>query len=370
MIRTNSLLFIFVSYFLLACTLHGNEDISQEKEKSTAKVLYAKYQSFPKIVYSKQRFNVVLELNVFLDDDQFFRITSDLDNGKNITLTNKEIIWYMNDDNQYEATLNFKINDKKFVFPSITISLFDRSGKLIDSLVLKKPNIQFRKIAINQERYSNIIADKLQVVSSKARQFSNDEIMLLLEMDATNGNLEDFFLEKYKNQGIKDIVVSKKSQKIFYFVMVPIFEKEVVFNYYNPKTKEFIGISVPIELKEELVSTQTNLNPYENDMTFYKKIILIMVILILLMIYLFRKKRKYLIIAMLVMIILISFYLPNKKILIKANEKVYILPTQSSTIFKILKENEEAEILKEIDGYTKILFKNNQIGWIKNDRKN
>ena len=364
--KSNNIFIVFVLFILSFANLFALE--SQENIYKS-KVLYSKYKNYPKVVFTKQRFNVSLELSIFLPDDQFFKITTNIGDGKNIELLEKDLIWYMNENNKYETTLLFKAQDDDFEFPNITVTVLNRDGDIFDSEVVKKPVIDFRKIAINQEHYSNIIASQLEVKSAKARQYSNEEIMVLLEIDGNEGNLEEFFLSKYKNQGIKDIEIKDSQQKIFYFVMVPIFEKELSFEYYNPLKSQFIKIDVPIDIKEELVSTQTDLNPYENDFDFYKRIALIIFILLLLMVYLFKSKKIFLIIALICMIYLIVLLLPNKTLILKANEKVYILPTQNSTVFKILRHNEEVEVLgtNDTQKYKKVLFKNNQIGWIKND---
>ena len=245
MIRNKTLITLFVSLFF-TFFVHANELDSVNEENSfvnisaisgqnetvvpkyQAKVLYTKYKSHPKVVFTKQRFDITVSLSVFLDDDQFFRISSEMSGGKNIELLSEEIVWYMTEDKKYETTLKFKAGSEAFVFPNINIDIMDRDGVLIDSEVLKKPEIHFRKIAINQKRYSNVIANDLEVVTVKATQFSNDEIMVVLEIEAQNGNLEEFQITKYENQGLKDIVTQKNSQKIYYFVMVPIDRKSVV----------------------------------------------------------------------------------------------------------------------------------------------
>lgn len=362
--RNKHVLLFFVSLLLLCSSLFAYEEGEQNYK---SKILYSKAIHYPKVVFTKQRFSVTLELSIFLPDEQFFKIVTNIGNGTNIDLIENDIVWYVNNNNKYETTLLFKAQEEKFIFPKMDITVMDRDGTILDSEIVKIPQIDFRKIAINQERYSNIIATELSVISAKSRQYSNEEIMVLLEMDGVNGNLEEFFLSRYKNQGLKDIVAKENQQKIFYFVMVPIFEKEINFEYYNPTESKFVKVNIPIEIKEELVSTQTDLNPYENDLDFYKKIALIIVVFLLLILFLFRSKKIYLVVAIALMIYIIVISLPNKKIVLQANEKVYILPTQNSTIFKILKHNEEVEVIGENDTkeYQKILFQNNQIGWIK-----
>ena len=360
---------IFIVFVLLILSLSQLLAFENETTSYKSKVLYSKYTNYPKVVFTKQRFNVSLELSIFLPDDQFFKIATNIGDGENIELLEKDLIWYMNENNKYETTLLFKAQEENFVFPDIRVTVLSRDGNIFDSEIVIKPKIDFRQIAINQEQYSNIIASELEIKSVKSRQYSNEEIMVLLEIDGIDGNLEEFFLSKYKNQGIKDIEIKDNKQKIFYFVMVPIFEKELNFEYYNPNESQFVKVQVPIDVKEELVSTQTDLNPYENDFDFYKRIAFIIFILLLLMLYLFKSKKIFLFLALVCMVYLIILILPNKTLLLKANEKVYILPTQNSTIFKILRNNEEVEVLgtNGTQEYKKVLFKNNQIGWIKND---
>jgi SH3-like domain-containing protein len=71
-----------------------------------------------------------------------------------------------------------------------------------------------------------------------------------------------------------------------------------------------------------------------------------------------------------IVFILISAYLfiPNKKILVNENINIYILPSSHSTVYNRLKQKHIVEIINEKNNFYKVLFKNNNIGWInKND---
>jgi uncharacterized pyridoxamine 5'-phosphate oxidase family protein len=67
------------------------------------------------------------------------------------------------------------------------------------------------------------------------------------------------------------------------------------------------------------------------------------------------------------MTILIIMMQPNEKITLQKNEKVYILPTANSTVFKIVEHAEEVEVLNTKDDFTKVFFQNKNIGWVKNE---
>ena len=352
--------------FLLCCvsTLFGT--FYENKEEIKSKVLYAKYKSYPNIVYTKQRFSVTIEINVLLPQEQFFNINTDFQNTDDIDLLTDEIIWYKGEKNFYKTQLDFKVKNKKFKLPKITITISNKEDEVIDRAYLDPPLITYRKIAINQERYSNVIASDLNIKSVKTRQYSNNELLSVIEIEAKDSNLEDFYLTKYKNQGIKDLKSYDNIQTLLFFVIIPSHLEFIKFDYYNSLDDQFITVEIPIVLKEELVSTQSDLNPYLDSFNFYQKVLLIIIIIIFLMIYYFKRRGKYLLIAIVFIGILIVIAQPNETIVLKKNEKVYILPTSNSTVFKILQENEEVEVLNIKGKFTKVMFKNKNIGWVKN----
>jgi uncharacterized pyridoxamine 5'-phosphate oxidase family protein len=61
-------------------------------------------------------------------------------------------------------------------------------------------------------------------------------------------------------------------------------------------------------------------------------------------------------------------FVPNTKILLEPDTKIYILPTKHSTIFNKLEQKELVEIINKKKNYLKVLFENKNIGWIKNDK--
>jgi uncharacterized pyridoxamine 5'-phosphate oxidase family protein len=60
-------------------------------------------------------------------------------------------------------------------------------------------------------------------------------------------------------------------------------------------------------------------------------------------------------------------FIPNSRIILPKDTKIYILPTSSSTIYKIVQKKSEVEVLIKKDKFIKVLFKNKNIGWVKKD---
>jgi len=351
------IIFSSILFFLLFCYANANEIKS--------KILYAKYIQYPKVVYTKQQFSTTIETNILLPDNQPFSFSTHIQPSNDIEQLTQDITWYEIEPNKYQAKFKYKVKNQVFKLPTIDITITDENGTILDNTIVKKPNIIFRKIAIDKNRYSNIIANDLYINEVKVKQYTNNKLLCVISLTGIKSNLEEFHLNNYKTQGEQDLVTNDDKQILYYYVIIPSHTQNIIFNYYNSLNNEFVNVTIPIELKEDLVSTQTNLNPYDSDMLFYQKISLMIFIIIFIMIYYFKRKFILLLVAVILMTILINISLPNKTIILPPNTKVYILPTSHSTVFKIVQDNEKVEVLKTIGKYKKVLFSNNHIGWIK-----
>ncbi len=327
--------------------------------------LYLKYTSYPELVYSQQRFTVKLEAIILIDVDEYTDIVTTLYDEKNIELSKQEIVWIEKAEGEgYTANITFKAYNKAFTLPTIKLTIMEDDEE-VDSVSANPPEIKIHKIAINQDKFSQIIADKLEIRSVKTKQLNNEMLMSTIHIEAINGNLEEFYLKKFKEQNIIEFDNNYLSQSLYYSVVFPKYIKEINFDYYNPILAEFINVQLPIFLEEDLVSTQTDLNPYDNSMLLYKQIALFVLILIFVLIYLKNRSKLAITFAILFAIPWISLMLPNSIIDISKGTKVYILPTTTSTVYKILEKRQEVEVLIKQEKFIKVLFQNKHIGWIK-----
>ncbi len=365
--NTFKILLILLLTFIFSNALNANED---ENVRVKSKVLYAKYTSLPKIVYTKQQFNVTIQSNILLSFKKMpYKLsTSFQKTNSSVKLMTKDITWNKISKNVYQTKLKFKVMKKNVLLPIIRIKLLDKNNNnTIDSTLLKSKKILFQKIAVNQKEYSNIIAKDLQIVSIKTKQYTNKELIHIIKIIGDSSNLEEFKLANYKHQTIKELEVKENIQTLYYSLRTPRGQKKINFSYYNTSKHALVNLSASINIKESLVSTQTDLNPYDNDMLLFKQLIISVPVLIFLMIYYFKKEFFYLFLAIMFMSILIYMMYPNKKMLLTKNTKIYILPTSTSTIFNILQKDHEVEILINNKRFKKVLFKNKSIGWIKHE---
>ena len=349
---------IFYFTFTLS-TLLSNEEIE-------SKELYLEYSSYPQRVFTGQKFEVKLKALILKEENSYDKIVTTFTQENNIERLTQDIVWVKNKSSEYTTTIAYKIYKDAFTLPKITLAL-SKNEDIIDFISIDSPEIKYEQIAVNQKLFSNVIAKKLEVLTVKTKQYTNNILHTTINIKGTSSNLEDFKLNEYQDsdQAINSLTDFHPIQNLYYYVMIPIHTKSIKFNYYNTVTKDFVMITIPIILDEELVSTQTELNPYNSSILIYKQVASGILLLISILLFLFTRNNLYLIFVTLFIIIMAYLFIPNKKILIGKGIYVYILPTNNSTIFKRLEKKNIVEIVNEKDGFVKILFDNENIGWIK-----
>ncbi|MEA3513288.1 MAG: hypothetical protein U9R37_06775 [Campylobacterota bacterium] len=356
--------FLFLISFLLYNSLvFANEDIDNIKQIEP-KELYFDYKSYPKRVFTGQKFDLKMSGMILKENTTYDKVVTTFTQEENIELITKNITWIKDKDGKYNTTVSFKVFDKQFTFPTATVALF-KDEELIDFITIRPPIIKYEKIAINQKLFSNIIAKDLEIHTVKTKQYTNNILHTTINIKALNSNLENTYINSYKEQGVISLTQDYPSQNLFYYVMVPSHIKEINFTYYNTVAKDFIKIQIPIILEEELVSTQTDLNPYNSSMIIYKQVFSGVLLFLSVLLFLITKQDRYIIFITIFIVILAYLFIPNKKILIKEGVNVYILPTKNSTIYKKLEKKHIVEIINTKDNFIKVSFENKNIGWIK-----
>jgi len=349
---------------------NGLDYLNEESVKTvpTSKNLYLSYLEFPQNIYKNQRFEISIKALITTDD--FDRIETRFVDSKNMNVLNPEQAWMAVDNNSFENIYYFKAYEQDFIMPTFQVLLY-KNDQLIDFAYLKPKDIRFSKLAKGDNSFSNVIAKELVLNTYKTKQYNNNELLTIIDLDAKNSNLEDFYLNDFsKDQGISSIEDEYPEQHLLYYVVAPIHKKRLNFTYFNTTSKSFQRISIPLELENELVSTQTDLNPNSSNLQLYKKVALLVLLLIFIILFIWKRKKSYLIVILILIIIAILNLMPNKKAVLKNNTMIYILPTNKSTIFYQLDNFKNVEILNKKNEFIKVMFNNNDnkvIGWVKED---
>ena len=330
-----------------------------------SKNLYLSFSKIPKNIYTNQKFEITIEALVPNSKFTNFRVAF-LD-MEDIDIINPNSNWKKVSNNTWQNSFYLQVLSPNFKLPEINVSLINYNEE-IDNTSLFLDGINFSKIGKSDERYANIVAEELILKAYKTKQYNNKEALTIVDIDAINSNLGNFHLNSIEEQGIHSIKEQENIENLVYYFVTPIFQKNLYFTYFNSSLNRFEEVKIPLILQNELVSTQTDLNP--NDSTFekYKKIASIIVFIIFLLIFIWKRNKILLIFVIITLIFAVIYNYPNQKGYISEGSYIYILPTKNSTIFLKTLEKESVEVLEKKGQFKKVLgIDNNFIGWIKED---
>jgi len=208
------------------------------------------------------------------------------------------------------------------------------------------------------KNFSGIIADELKISNVIAAKNDDNSVILSFDLSGKNINLKDFHLP------YEEKLTLRSDNLASYYVIIPKNKKNLKFSYFDTKENTFKQVTIPVILKGETISTQTNINPEDNSFFSPLNILLLSLIAFSLIIFLIYRKIFLLIFPLIFAGILIYPYLPKGEIIIPKNTNIYLLPTSQSTAFYITKQEKHTKVLKKVNGYYKVEI-NNKIGWVK-----
>ena len=209
--------------------------------------------------------------------------------------------------------------------------------------------------------FSNVLAKNLKIKNIISSKYNGKYNMVSFTLLGENANINDFTLH-LKDENLTII----SPQKATYLGLIEKDKKNIVFYYFNTQKNNYQKIEIPVNIKEETISTQTNLNPEENTVFTPLNIFFLSVTAVLLMIFLIYQKIWLIFPPILLSTYLIYINLPKSKAYLSRGTKVYILPTKNSTVFYKAPIGTKVKILKKLKNYTKIQIQN-KIGWVKNE---
>ncbi|NCD11723.1 MAG: hypothetical protein EOL93_04160 [Epsilonproteobacteria bacterium] len=345
----------------LSLTLFQSSIVAEESAyQNYAKSIFLSIEQIPQKVYVGQVFSIKVKAIVAHSNIDTLSTTFSTPNG--IEIINQQSPWVASSNNNtYENTFYFKINTTHAKLPSISVSLIKNKETLESAmLMLSTPSIiQLKK----EDFFSNVIANTLVVNKYKTTTFDAKNVMTVLEIEATEANLKDFKLKGIAKSGIDSFSDNGSSQKIYYYAILPNYQKNFEFTYFDLRGNKFTKISLPIVIDNEEVSTQLGLNPKESIFEFYKSIAYAVLAFFFFIILLKYRKWYYLTASLLFLALYFLDQNPLNHIKLKVGSSIKILPMERSTIFYTSEKILDVEKLGERENYIKILLPDGKIGW-------
>ena len=338
---------------------------NQVYDKIKVKELLLKATNVPKNVVIGEIFSV--EIVADTQNDFEFEFETQLDETNIKWLNKKNFQWVKSEDNKYVGT--FYLEATSIDAKTLKVGLdLKRNGENYQSSSI---NIFLPKLKElrSDENYNHIVADNLEVKKFKTTKFDDINNIMVVEIYGNNVDLSAFNIENKTilKQGVDTINGDFNSQSAYYFAVFKPNKKSLDFNYYNLKKAKFESFSLPVSVEDDDVSTQIGLNPKQSEFSTYKDVTIYSCAVIFLLLAIWRRRLSYFFVAAVFIALGIYTYNPFGKAVLKPDISVSILPTKNSTIFYTSRKNENVEILDTKGDYSKILFADGKIGWVKKD---
>lgn len=332
-----------------------------------AGVLYTLYQNTPSRIYTNQY--IAIKLRSFLETPSFEEITSSIAGYDGVKLLGNDLVWKKEDNQTYTMTLYLKAQGDTIRTPDIDTVLITDQNQSVTHHLQGFAATTLRPLN-PPATYSGVIARSISIAGYKIDHYDGQNNILVLDIIGRMANLEDFHLQGMTKQGIDSIRHNLPESRILYYAIIPATQTSITFDYLNSDADNFTTMTLKLDLSridENRVSTQTEINPKNSSYLIFKILALFIVIVASLILFYHHRHPLFIAPAVVALILVIILLMPEKAIRIAAGAKVYILPTPTSTIFYMAPAEQEVKKLKEGDGYTKILFDDEKVGWVRNE---
>jgi len=252
----------------------------------------------------------------------------------------------------YILHLTYK-NTKKPVVLKIYLG-----SRLLEKIVLN--SLYETKQLPNVKNFSNVLAEELNVTNVIASSYDQAKNLVSFTLSGKNANLKDFTLH-YDDENL----TLNSPNTANYVTTLPKNIKKLEFYYFNTTKDKYQKITVPVKIKSETISTQTDINPEEESFFTPLNILLLTAAAVLVVLYFIYKRLFLILLAAVLGAVSIYLNLPKGEALLLKNTKVYILPTKNSTPFYTVPMDMKVKILKKTSRYIKVKI-NNKTGWVRN----
>jgi hypothetical protein len=335
----------------------------EEENTHGSKSIFLSYQELPSKIYVGQL--LPIKIQAIITHTKFDTISMQFGKSTSSEIINPNTKWQSLGNNTYETTCYFKIKATSLQLPSLHVNLLSKNQPIEKETLEIAP---LQAISLKKEPlFSNVIAQTLSINKYKTTSFDAKNAIIVLEIEANQANLKDFNLSQIPKNGIDSFSENGTTQKIYYYAIVPNYQKTFEFTYFDLPSNKFHKISLPIVIESEEVSTQLGLNPKESIFEFYKSVGYgIGAILFFL---LFIRKRKLIFFLGMTLFATLFFVDQNplNNVELKQNSSLMILPTERSTLFFTSNQALHVEKLAQRGDYVKVLLPDGKIGWTKHE---
>ncbi len=311
------------------------------------------YSYVPKRVYEKQVFPISFLSTISPNKPIHFYFKGD----KSPILKDPVII--KNGDKTF-YTFYFKTKESFFRIPEVIVDINGKKERLPSVNIPVEPLPE-------HDNFSGVIASGLKIKNYQASIYDEKNNLIALSLEAHDANLEDMYIPSAIKDGLEKLKRTGSKMEAQYYIVLPSTQKILKFSYYDTIKQTFVEKSIPINIDDGSVAAQTDLNPKDDSFEKLKKYSLLGLVIFFLLLFLWKRDLFYLIVAVITTAILLTFYIPLKKVCIKAGSPIYIIPTSNSRISLYIDQQLTTPKLGSRGEFSKIEYNKGIIGWVKDE---
>ncbi len=355
--------------FVLHCNFAYAEDTLQdESDRSVQEMveedLYLSYEHFPSKIYKNQIFSVTVKvLNTNKNYTELWREFGTFDGMRVIqNFPETDQVDYTSYDTYY-----FQATKDVVRTPDLLYKLLRDDGIEYQPARVKGKN--FATVELQSDEYfCNVLAEEFSVKSYKTTAYDTTNNIIVFSVEAKGANIEDFNITQATIQGFESFKYVLPDAFMTYYAVIPKHIRKLEFNYFDLKKSAYIPVIINIEVDDDTVSTQMDLAPTQYTHTYAKIMIAATLIIIGLVLFIIKRQKRYFFIIALTPILYVAWvYFPKERLCVKPDAKIYLLPMENSTVFKKSYGTQHLQKLGKVDDYSKVLLRNSNIGWIKDE---
>ena len=339
------------------------DDSDFEEPLVRAQSIFLSFLNAPKKIYLSQR--VVIKIKAVVTNKNVTFLKTTFLKAKDVQILNKSTSWKKTSQNSYEISYIIKFFSTAGKLPDFKVTTY-ADGRVMSNETISsyEPKI----IALREDKeFSLVLSKDFTLQSHNEKKYDEKSNIVVLELNASEANLEDFHIPYAIKDGIYDIKQYGVNQSIYYFAIIPNDIKIFKFKYFDLVSNKYHIVTFPILLQDSSISTQTDLNPQKSRFALYKAIALIVLAFVIFLFYMKTRALYLLVLTFSVLAFVLYKQIPISKVTLDKGVNLRILPTENSTIFYVTQEKIEADMLLKKDGYIKLLLPNKKIGWINED---
>ena len=300
-----------------------------------------------------------------ITEDNYSSLSYNFENGENV------IPVYTQTPEKTEGiyiykTFYFKALSTDIKIPDILVYLVIDEFSPVKKEILNGKRLKAIRLKPSKD-FCNVLAQNLIVKNFQAVQYDENQNLIVLNIESNLSNIEDFHLDFVNKEKIEELNITFPTSYMTYFAIIPNDMKKFHFSFFNTEKNRFEKISNSIQVKDEIVSTQSDIKPSETSHKKIKIAVFLGLASLFLIIAIFRKSLYIMLIALIFGGYAAYLSIPLKEICVKQNSEVRLLPTKNSTIFYKTNYNFKTKKLNSVDGYIKIELPNGKIGWIRDE---